>query len=144
VVQAQLLDQPVDLSGRHAVHVGLLDDRDQGLLSSPAGLEEAGEVGALAQLGDGQLDLTDPGVPSPRAIPIAMRGPLRAALAEFSADLATELGLHELGGHPGHALAQHVGVLVLEELVGELGSGHPVAFGHRGVSFVDPWTDRRS
>ena len=29
-------------------------------------------------------------------------------------------------------------------LADQVGSGHPVALGHRGVSFVDPWTDRRS
>jgi hypothetical protein len=63
-------------------------------------------------------------------------GPLRAALAKLGADPGADLGFHEFSGHPGHAVAQHVGVLVLEQLVGELGSGHPVALGHRDVSFV--------
>jgi hypothetical protein len=35
-------------------------------------------------------------------------------------------------------------VLVCQQLVDQVSSGHPVALGHRGVSFVDPWTDRRS
>ena len=51
VVQAQLLDQPVDLAGGHPVDVGLLHDGDQGLFGPPARLQEAGEVGALAQPG---------------------------------------------------------------------------------------------
>jgi hypothetical protein len=42
-----------------------------------------------------------------------------------------------------------VGRMSVAELVGkvladQVGGGHPVALGHRGVSFVDPWTDRRS
>ena len=41
VVQAHLLHQPVDLAGRDAVDVGLLDHRDQGLLGPPARLQEA-------------------------------------------------------------------------------------------------------
>ena len=35
-------------------------------------------------------------------------------LAQLGADLCADVGLHELGGHPGHRLAQHVGVVVLE------------------------------
>jgi hypothetical protein len=70
--------------------------------------------------------------------------PVRGALAELGADPAGDLGLHQLVCHPRHTVAQHISVLIGEELVGKLGSGHPVAFGHRGVSFVDPWTDRRS
>jgi hypothetical protein len=65
-----------------------------------------------------------------------VRAAFQAALAQLGTDLGADVGFHELACHPGHALAQHVGVLVLQELVGELGSGHPVAFGHRGVSFV--------
>ena len=64
---------------------------------------------------------------------------VRGALTELGADPCGDVALHELGGHPGHALEQHVGVLVAEELVGQLGSGHPGPLGHRGASFVDPW-----
>jgi len=58
-------------------------------------------------------------------------GPLQAALAELGADLGANVDLHQLVCHPGHAGQQHVGVLVLEELVGKLGSGHPGPLGHR-------------
>jgi len=40
---AKLLDQPIDPPGADAVDVGLLDDRDQGLLGPPAGLQERGK-----------------------------------------------------------------------------------------------------
>jgi hypothetical protein len=48
----QLLDHPLDLPGRHTVHAALHDHGHQGLLASGPGLQEAGEVGALAELGD--------------------------------------------------------------------------------------------
>jgi hypothetical protein len=60
-------------------------------------------------------------------------GPLQAALAELGADLRADVGLHQLACHPGHALPQHVGVLIGQQLVGKLGSGHPGPLGHRGV-----------
>jgi hypothetical protein len=47
-----LLDQPVHLARGHPVDVGVLDHRDQGLFGPPAGLQERGRVGALAQPGD--------------------------------------------------------------------------------------------
>jgi hypothetical protein len=144
-MQAELRHQPVDLAGRHAVDIGLLDDRDQRLLGPPARLQKRREVAALAQLGDGQLDRADPGVPLARPVAVAVGGPLQAALAELGADLGTDVGLHQLVGHPGHRLAQHVGVLIAQQLVGELGSGHPGPLGHRGVSLRrSAGTDRRS
>jgi hypothetical protein len=61
-LQPQLGDQPVDFAGRHPVDVGLLDDRDQGLLGAPARLQKRGEVAALAQLGHGHYDRTPIGL----------------------------------------------------------------------------------
>jgi hypothetical protein len=43
VVQAHLLDQPVDLAGGHAVDVGLLHHRDQGLLARRRGSKKLGK-----------------------------------------------------------------------------------------------------
>ena len=111
-MQAQRLDQPVDLARRHAVDIGLGDDRDQRLLSAPARLQERREVAALAQLGDGQLDRADPRVPVARPVAVAVGGPLQAALVELGADLGADVGLHQLACHPGHAFQQHVGMLV--------------------------------
>jgi hypothetical protein len=61
--RSQLLDEAVDLSRTDAVDVGLLDDGDERLLGAPGRLEERGEVRALAQLRNLQLDLTGAGVP---------------------------------------------------------------------------------
>ena len=133
-MQAELLDEAVDLARRDAVDVGLLDDRDQGLFGAPARLEDRRHEAALAQLGDGQLDRPDARVPLTRAVAVALRGaPLRGALAVGGADLLAHLGLDELGDQPRHALAQHVGVLGRHQLVDQLGSGHPLALGHRGA-----------
>src|SRR5438105_3020700 len=85
---AQLLDQAVDLARGDAVDIGLEHDRHDRLLASPAGFEEAREVGrALALSGDQQLDLSDPRLPRPRAIAVAVRDALGAHLVKLGADL---------------------------------------------------------
>jgi len=43
--------------------------------------------------------------------------PVWGALAELGADLGGDLGLHQLGDHPRHALAQHISVLTGQQLV---------------------------
>jgi hypothetical protein len=145
VVQPQLLDQPVDLAGGDPVDIGLLDHRDQGLFGPPARLQKRREVTTLPQPGDGQLQLPNPGVPTARPIAIALGlAALRGALTKLGAGQHTDLGLHQLSDQPGHAVAQHISVLIGHELVDQVSSGHPEPLGHRGVSFVDPWTDRRS
>ena len=57
------LDEIVDRARRDALDVGLLDHRGQRLLGHPARLEEAGEVAALAQLRDTQLNRAGAGLP---------------------------------------------------------------------------------
>ena len=57
---AHRLDQVIDRAGRDAVHVRLLDDRRQRLLGRAARLQERGEVGAFAQLRDGEVDPARP------------------------------------------------------------------------------------
>src|SRR3954447_7674895 len=91
-----VLDQPVDLAGRDAVDLGLLDDRDQRLLSPPARLEKAREIRALAQLGDPQLELARTRPPRALAVPVALRHPIAADLTQPGADLPRDLGLHDL------------------------------------------------
>ena len=68
--------------------VGFLDHRGQRLLGHPARLEEAREVGALAQLGDAQLDRAGPRLPVAVAIAVALGEPLGRALAMRRAGLA--------------------------------------------------------
>ncbi len=94
--QPQGLHQPIHLTGRHSIHIGLLDHRDQRLLRAAAGLQEAGEVRACPELGDGQLDGADPGVPGPLAVAVAASSPLGVALAVASAGGRGHLGLHQL------------------------------------------------
>ena len=50
------LHQVIDRAGRDALHIGFLDHRGEGLLCHPPRFEEAGEVVALAQLRNAQLD----------------------------------------------------------------------------------------
>jgi hypothetical protein len=131
--QPQRLHQPVDLAGRHPVDIRLLDDGDQRLLTAAAGLQEAGEVAALPQLGDGQLDRAHPGVPGPLPIAVTARHPVAATLAVAGASPLGDLGLHQLLGQPAHGLAQHIGVLIGQHLADQLAHAHPAHVGHRGA-----------
>ena len=78
----------------------LLDHREQGALGAPPGLEQGGEVAALAQLRDLQLDAAGARVPAPWPVAIAPGEARLAALAVASAHLRGDLGLH-------HRLSQH-------------------------------------
>src|SRR5690606_38955990 len=83
--QPQGLDQLVDLARGDAADVGLLDDVQERLLTALAGLQEGGEVAALAQLRDLQVDLAGAGVPAPGAVAVAVGRPIRGALAPLRA-----------------------------------------------------------
>ena len=61
--------------------VGLLDHGRERLLGRAARLEEGGEVGALAQLGDGQLDPAGARVPGALAVAVAVGEAIGAAHA---------------------------------------------------------------
>ena len=111
--QAEALDQLVDAPRRDAADVGLLHDGQQRLLGTPARLQNAREVAALADLGDLQLDLPGARVPPPRPIAVAMRRPvLGPALAALGADQLGHLELHHLRRDGLDRLADHVGVLI--------------------------------
>src|SRR5271155_1172030 len=71
-LHAQRLDQIIDRTGRYALDIGLLDDRGQCLLGHPSGLQEAGEVAAVAQLGYAQLDGSGTRLPVAIAIAVAL------------------------------------------------------------------------
>ena len=131
---AELLDQAVDLARGDPVDVGLLDHRHQRLLGALARLQKAREVAPGAQLRDRQLDLARARMPRPRPIAVALRDPVGRDLPELGTDLPGDLRLHQLGDHPGDALAHDVGVLTAHQLVDHLRSGHPPVLGHRGAS----------
>jgi hypothetical protein len=114
------------------LNVGLLDHRCQRLLGSPARLQEGGEVAALPQFRDPQLDGADPGLPVAVAVAIPLDQPVGAALAGSGAGEIAHLQLHQaLGGEADH-LAQEGGVRALLQ---QLAEGDPVV-GHRGRSEV--------
>jgi hypothetical protein len=105
--QPQALDELVDAAGRDAAHIRLLDHAHQRLLAALARLQKAGEVAALADLRDLQLDLARPGVPAPRAIAVAMRRAVLRALTVHGTDQLRNLGLHQLASDRLHGLSDH-------------------------------------
>ena len=127
----------VDLAGRDTVHIGLHDHAEQRLLASFAGLQEAREVALTRALsGHRQLDLADPCRPGPLPVAVAVSAPGLRNLALAGADLAGDLGLHDLRGDHRHALAQEVGMLLDQRLGYDPGARHALVLGHRGVPFV--------
>lgn len=102
------LHEIVDRAGRDALHVGFLHHGGERLLGHAAGLQEAGEVGALAQLGDAQFDRVGASLPNPVAVAVALRQTLGALLAIGGPGLAFHFHLHQtLGGKADH-LAQQI------------------------------------
>ena len=73
--------------GGDALHIALGHDRSQSALSTPARLQEAGQVAALTDPRDLQVDRADPGIPVPGPVAVAVGGPLWGALAVLGADL---------------------------------------------------------
>ena len=122
------LDQIIDRAGRDALDISFLDHRGQRLLGHPARLEEAGEVAALAQLGDAQLDCAGTGLPVTFAVAIALDEPGGRLLAVARAGQAADLHLHQpLGGKRDH-VAQNIGVRGLLDQRAQVHHG----IGHRG------------
>ena len=85
-VDAQRLGEVVDRPGADAVDVGFLDHREQRPLVPAARFQQARKVGALAELGDLQLERPDPGVPLPLPVAVAVGRPTRGALVRLGAD----------------------------------------------------------
>jgi hypothetical protein len=140
--QPEALDELFDPPRGHPAHVGLLHDRHQRLLRSLARLQEAGEVAALTDLGDLQLDLTRPGVPPPGPIAVAMRRPIVGALTMGGADQLGHLDLHQLLRHYPHRLTDHVTVLLAQHLPDDLLDRHPLGTGHRWrLLSSTPWNE---
>ena len=128
---AQGPDEVVDPPCGNAQHVCLLDDRQQGPLGPAPRLEERGEVRAVADPRDRQLDRPHPGVPAPVAVPVAAgQAALRVTLPVGQARELGHLGFHDrLGEHPD-ALAQDVDVAVGHRLAQGVEQSHAVV-GHR-------------
>ena len=77
------------------MNIGLLDHRRERLLGRAARLQEPREVGALAQLGDGEVDPAHARVPGALAIAVSVIEPLGAAHARRRAGQGLDLHRHQ-------------------------------------------------
>ncbi len=133
-LDAELLDEAVDLARAHAVDVGLHHHADDRLLTAPPRLKEAREVRRpRPRPGDLKLDLTDPCLPRPLAIPVEVGHALGRPLAAPRARQLDDLGLHQLTHDQRHRLTQQVTVLAGHRARDDIGRGHHPVLGHRGA-----------
>src|SRR5271169_225040 len=131
-LHAECLDQVIDRAGRDALDIGFLDHRSERLLGHPTGFEEAGEVAAMAQLGNAQLDGACAGVPVAVAVTVALVAPVRCSFPDSGATERFRLQGHQpLSGEADH-VAQEAGVRTLLQ---KLAKGDLV-IGHRGSPWV--------
>src|SRR5512134_999487 len=142
---AERLDQVVHRAHGNALDVGLLDHGSERLLGDAARLEKTGEVGALPQLRDAQLNSPGPRLPGAVAVAVALDKSLRAFLAPAGSGHAFDLQLHQAVRGKADHLTQKVGV---GALLDQRTQGHHVV-GHRsvlgsGLWFSDPTLYRRS
>jgi hypothetical protein len=124
------LHELVDRTRRDALDIGLLNHRCERLLARTARLKEAGEVAALAQLRDLQVDRASTRLPEPFAVAIAAVGAFRTALSVGRRAQALRVELHEPLGHVLDHLAQQIAVGALLDEIGQCDSG---LGGHRVV-----------
>jgi len=121
-VDPQRLDELVHAAGADAGEVAVRDHGDQRGLGSFAALEEPlGEVGALAELGDRDLDGADPGVQVTVAVAVALARAPRCRAAPLGADDGVGIGrqervddrlqqrAHQIGAGFGQGFAEQAG-----------------------------------
>src|SRR5258708_7125283 len=97
-----------------------------------ARLEQTREVGALAKLGNLQLQSADAGVPLPVSIAIAVGGSARRPLMRLGADEVGHLGVHQFLREQLYAVAQEVRIRALLRLVEQVQQCHPETRHRRG------------
>ena len=113
------LHQLVDPARTDAGDPSLLDDADQRLLHRLAGFEEAGEVGAGAQLRDLEVERAQPGIQAAVAVAVAPGAALAGSLVAAGADEAVDIGLHEDLQHAFSDAAQEIAVSGLRHQLGK-------------------------
>jgi hypothetical protein len=101
--------------------------RGERLLGHPPRLQEAGEVGPLAQPGDTQFDGAGTGLPDAVAVAVALGKPLGVLLPIGGPGLTLDLQLHQPLGREADHLPQEVAVLAI---LNKRAKGDHV-FGHR-------------
>jgi len=133
-LDAELLDEAVDLPGGDAVDVGLHHDRDDRLLAAPPRLQEAREVRRpRPRPRDRKLDLTDPGLPRALAVAVEVGDAIRRALAAAGARQRRDLRIHQLAHDQRHRIAQQVSMLAGHRTCDDIGRGHHPILGHHGA-----------
>ena len=85
-VRAEGLDEVIDLTGGHAVNVGLHHDREQGLIDPATPLQQRREERPRPQLRDPQIQIPGRGGQRPRTRPVADCDTALGALIRSSAD----------------------------------------------------------
>lgn len=122
-IDAQGDHQVVHLARADTVDIGLHDDRPEGPVDAPAGVEQGREERARPELGDAQLDVARLGGQEPAAAAVAVGRPTLAALVPAGADGLLGLELDELLEDEGHRVAHDVGAAARADGVEQLGQG---------------------
>jgi hypothetical protein len=130
-IDAQGLDQVVDLASGGAVHIGLHHDRQQRPVDATAGLQQRREERAFPQFRDAQLDITGLGRQQPGASAVAVGGASLSALVAARADLLGGFGLDQRLEDQGERLADDIQVTAGAQCIQQLVQGRLVE-GHRG------------
>jgi len=104
------LTRSVDRACRNPLDIGFLDRRRQRFLRHPPRLEKAGDVAALPQLRDAQLDRAGARLPDPIAIAVAVVHPVGMAFAMRRAGHALNIQLHQALRRKSDHLAQQLGI----------------------------------
>jgi hypothetical protein len=112
------------------MHVGLHDDRIEGLVDPASGLEDRGEEAALAQLRDSQLHVTGLGREQPRPVPVALGDPGVGSFVAVGPDHRGEFGLDQLLADQGDRFFDEVQAFAGTEGVKQFGQDRLIK-GHR-------------
>jgi hypothetical protein len=135
-VDAQLLDELVHPAGAHPGQITVRHHRDQRRLGPLAPLEQPlGEVRPGAQLGDRDVDRADPGVQVAVPVAVALRGPVRAALAPLGTDHRVGVGGQQRVDHRLQQVAHEVRGGFRQGLAKQAGRVDNVRCGHRDAPF---------
>ena len=130
-VDAEGLDELVHAAGGDTGEVAVRDDCDQSRFGAFAPLEQPlGEVGAGAELGDGDVDRADAGVEVAVTVAVALSGPVRAGSAVLGADNSVRVrgqqGVDHVLQQAAHQIRGRFGQGFTEQAVrvDNMGSGH--------------------
>ncbi|MPN31528.1 hypothetical protein SDC9_179002 [bioreactor metagenome] len=100
---AQTLGQFLNLPGRFTLHIGLLNDLDQGSFTALALGNKEGDVAAASHLGHHEIHRPNTGIQATRTKSTTVTGSFLALFMLVGANLAGYFRLH----HPGAQPLQH-------------------------------------